>query len=58
MEEIVLSCPACDADCIIKHELNRPYKVGFCPLCGEEVTEDIEWGDQYSEYDEGDEYEE
>ena len=58
MEKITLSCSACDAEYTISHNLDEPYAVSVCPFCGEEIEEEIEWGDRWGEFDDHEEYEE
>ena len=38
--KIVIFCSSCEAECIIKHDLEEPYIIGFCPFCGEELDEE------------------
>ena len=38
--KIVIFCSSCEASCNIKHELEEPYILGFCPFCGEELDEE------------------
>ena len=38
--KIVIFCSYCEAECIIKHDLEEPYIIGFCPFCGEELDEE------------------
>jgi hypothetical protein len=39
-EKVEMYCSSCDADYVIIHDLNRPYKIEFCSFCGEELYDD------------------
>ena len=47
--KIVIFCSSCEAECIIKHDLEEPYIIGFCPFCGEELDNDMEDEVEYDE---------
>ena len=47
----LIVCESCEAEFQIKHSLDeRYYRVCFCPICGEELDEEledeIEWDDE------------
>lgn len=55
MKKVDCSCPDCDADYIIRHDLMFPYALLYCPFCGERIHEDeIEFDELY--HDDDDEY--
>ena len=47
--KVVIVCSSCEAECIIKHDLEEPYIIGFCPFCGEELDNDLEDEVEYDE---------
>jgi len=50
MEKIEVSCQSCQADFIINHDLYSPYKVQYCPFCGDMLDdEDLEIADHYQD---------
>ena len=59
MKKTIVSCDTCSAECTILFEVEKPFKISFCPFCGEVIEKDLEWGDQWGEFDdEFDDYEE
>lgn len=55
MAKVIVSCQICDADCVIRHDLEKPYSLDFCPFCGEHIGDDEDF--VFSDY-EDDDYEE
>lgn len=40
VNKIEVSCSLCDADFMVSHDLERPYRLMYCPFCGEPLHED------------------
>ena len=38
--KIITACFTCSAECFIEHDLREPYKLSFCPFCGDALDED------------------
>jgi NMD protein affecting ribosome stability and mRNA decay len=51
-EKVEMYCSSCDADYIIIHNLNRPYKIKFCSFCGEELFDEEDMNIEEWEEDE------
>lgn len=52
-DKLEISCPFCDADYVIKHNLNKPYSMDFCTFCGENINDNDELKFSEEEYDGG-----
>ena len=38
--KIIFYCSQCEADYNIKHDLEEPYIIQYCPFCGEQIDEE------------------